>query len=122
MKRPEFEPIKREDGTSEFFDFLDSLPDKDAAKLLATIKKIEEKGLLVAKSQEWVKKLDTNLFEVRAQVGSNIQRGVYFHFENNKYMITHGFTKKTQKTPKREISRGKSIRASFLLEKRNHHE
>ena len=32
---------------------------------------------------------------------------------NNRYIITHGFTKKTQKTPKREIIHAKQIRREF---------
>jgi len=36
-----------------------------------------------------------------------------FHVINNRYIITHGFTKKTQKTPKREIIHAKQIRREF---------
>lgn len=45
MEKPQFYFIKRKDGTSEFIEFINSLPDKDSAKLLATIKKTEEHGL-----------------------------------------------------------------------------
>ncbi|MDR1017137.1 MAG: type II toxin-antitoxin system RelE/ParE family toxin [Lachnospiraceae bacterium] len=97
-----FEPVKREDGTSEFQDFLMSLPVKDGEKLLALIDTVEELGIQEAIKMQWAKKIDTNLFELRSKQGSNIQRGMYFHFENNRYFITHGFTKKTDKTPLRE--------------------
>jgi len=122
MKKPKFTVVKRPDGSSEFYDFLGKLPAKDEAKLLATIEKVEEKGLLVATRQEWVKKLGDNLFELRAKVGSNIQRGVYFHWENENYVITHGFTKKTDKTPKKEINHGRKVRDRFLNERRNNYE
>ena len=36
---------------AEFEQFLDQLPDKDAAKLIATIQNIENNGLLVAERQ-----------------------------------------------------------------------
>lgn len=39
----------------EFEDYLDSLPDKDAAKLLAVINNIEEQGLAIAERQKWTK-------------------------------------------------------------------
>ncbi len=91
---------------NEFEEYLDSLPDKDAAKLLAVINNIEEYGLAIAARQKWIKKLESNLYEIRSKYASNIQRAIYFHWENNKYVITHGFTKKTQKTPKREIKKG----------------
>ena len=45
MKKPTFDRITRPDGTSEFDDFLDSLPLKDRAKLLAVIDNTEELGI-----------------------------------------------------------------------------
>ena len=38
---------------------------------------------------------------------------LYFHVKNNQYIITHGFTKKTQKTPIKEIERAKQIKYEF---------
>ena len=104
----------------EFEEYLDSLSDKDAAKLLAVINNIEEKGLAIAERQKWIKKLTSNLYEIRSKLSSNIHRAIYFHWENNKYIITHGFTKKTQNTPKREIEKG--IRRRGIYERRHHHE
>lgn len=114
MEKPEFRFIERPDGTSEFVEFLESLPSKDSNKLLATIASTQELGLLVAQRMEWVKKIDTDLFELRSKVGNNIQRAIYFQKVGNKYLITHGFTKKTQKTPKREIEHAKRIREQYL--------
>jgi phage-related protein len=116
MTKLKFDFIVREDGSSEFQDFLNELPEKDRYKLLMTMKKIEEKGITEAIKAKWVKKFkgEKNLFEIRSILGSNIQRAIYFHIENDKYMITHGFTKKTQKTPEREILKGKRVRDLFL--------
>ncbi|EOH86269.1 type II toxin-antitoxin system RelE/ParE family toxin [Enterococcus pallens] len=113
MEKPEFRFIERPDGTSEFVEFLESLPSKDSSKLLATIESTQELGLLVAQRMEWVKKLDTNLYELRSKVGNNIQRAIYFQKVGNKYLITHGFTKKTQKTPRKEIEHAKRIREQY---------
>ena len=101
---------------NEFEEYLDSLPDKDAVKLLAVINNIEEQGLAIAERQKWTKKLAPNLYEIRSKRASNIQRAIYFHWENNKYIITHGFPKKTQKTPKKEIKKG--LRRRDTYEKR----
>lgn len=92
---------------------MDSLPVKDKAKMLSTITKTQEHGLLVSQKMEWVKKLDNDIYELRSKVGSNIQRALYFQKIGNEYLITHGFTKKTQKTPKTEIERSKSIRDRY---------
>lgn len=105
---------------NEFNNYLDSLPRKDAVKLSTIISNIEEQGLIIAKQQKWVKKLEPNLFEIRSKYASNIQRAIYFHWENNKYVITHGFTKKTRKTPKREIKKG--LHKRDIYERRHHYE
>lgn len=73
------------------------MPDKDAAKLLAVINNIEEQGLAIVERQKWIKKIELNLYEIRSKRASNIQRAIYFHWEQNSYVITHDFTKKTQK-------------------------
>ena len=51
--------------------------------------------------------------EIRLKCPNSIQRALYFHVINNRYIITHGFTKETQKTPKREIIHAKQIRREF---------
>ena len=38
---------------------------------------------------------------------------LYFHVKNNQYIITHGFTKKTPKTPVREIQHAKMIKVEY---------
>ena len=50
MKKMEFDYY----DWNEFKQFLDQLPDKDAAKLIATIQNIENNGLIIAERQLWV--------------------------------------------------------------------
>ena len=118
MKKPKFEFYTRLNGHTEFLEFLQTIPIKDKQKLLATIATIQEHGLLVAQRMEWVKKLDDDIFEIRSKVASNIQRALYFHVINERYIITHGFTKKTQKTPQSEIKHAKDLKKEF--EDNNH--
>lgn len=113
MKHPKFEFYTRPNKRIEFIEFLQSLPLKDKQKLLATISMIQEHGLLVAQRMEWVKKLDNDIFEIRSKVSSNIQRALYFHVIDDRYIITHGFTKKTQKTPINEIEHAKKLKKEF---------
>jgi phage-related protein len=94
---------------------LETLPKKkDSAKLLRTIEETEKNGMLVAQRLKWVKKLDTNLYELRSKVGSNIQRAIYFHVVNGRYVITHGFTKKRRKTPISELKHEKELREEWF--------
>jgi len=113
MEKPKFEFYTRPNGHNEFLEFYSTLPLKDQQKLLATINRIEKDGLLIAQRLELVKKLDYEIYEIRSKHSNNIQRALYFHASHNKYIVTHGFTKKTQKTPSREIQRAKVIKKEY---------
>lgn len=113
MNHPVFEFYTRPNGHNEFLEFIDQLPLKDKAKLMTMIYQVQEHGIQVSLQMEWVKKIDSDIFEIRSKVSSNIQRALYFHVSNNRYVITHGFTKKNQKTPKSEIKRAKTIKKEF---------
>lgn len=113
MENPKFRPYKRPNGQMEFMDYLSGLPKKEAAKLLLAIHTTEEIGLQKAARALIIKKVDTNLYELRSRLGSNQQRGLYFHVSGNEYLITHGFSKKTQKTPQKEINHAIDLRAEF---------
>lgn len=106
---------------NEFKSFLDKLPDKDAAKLIATIQNIENNGLIIAERQLWVKKLENNLYEIRSKRASNIQRAIYFQVQGSKYLITNTFTKKTQRTPESEKMIARNRRRKYL-KRRNSNE
>jgi phage-related protein len=116
--KAKFTWIKRVDGTSEFEDYLDSLSEKDGAKLSALIDKIEDNGLELAKRLNWVKKLRGDICEIRSKQGSDIQRALYFQKLGNQYVITHGFSKKSAKTPESEIVHAENMMAKYLRAKK----
>jgi len=99
---------------NEFKQFLDQLPDKDAAKLISTIQNIENNGLIIAERQLWVKKPENNLYEIRSKRASNIQRAIYFQVQGSQYLITNASTKKTQKTPESEKKIARSRRSQYF--------
>ncbi|MCL4545174.1 MAG: type II toxin-antitoxin system RelE/ParE family toxin [Chloroflexi bacterium] len=51
-----------------------------------------------------VKHLDGPLWELREESSTNIYRIIYFVFTGRRIVFVHGFQKKTQKTPDREIT------------------
>lgn len=104
-----FNTLEDENKNSEFINFVNNLPQKDKMKLLLTIQKIQDYGIRQAIKMEWVKKLEDGVYEIRSKLGNNHQRALYFQKIGNEYIITHGFTKKTNKTPPREILRSKKI-------------
>lgn len=113
MEKPKFEFYERPNGHNEFLEFLENLPQKDQAKLMAVIYKVQIHGLLTAIKMKWVKKVDDNIFELRSEVGNNIQRALYFYWNGDRYIITHEFSKKTQKTPRKEILHALAIYKEF---------
>ncbi|MCH8873736.1 type II toxin-antitoxin system RelE/ParE family toxin [candidate division KSB1 bacterium] len=42
-----------------------------------------------------------------------IVRNLYFYESGAKIIITHGFIKKTQKTPRKEIEKAKNLRKKY---------
>ena len=64
--------------------------------------------------------LGNGIFELRTKQGSEITRVLYFFFVGNKAVLTNGFTKKTQKTPKSEIELAEKYKADY--ERRKHNE
>lgn len=81
--------------------FMDSLQKPQKAKIFRVIQYIKEYGLVTAIPH--IKKLTgTPLWEIRILGEDNI-RVIYSVVLKNSILILHGFIKKTQKTPPREL-------------------
>ncbi len=82
-------------------DFLDSSPEDLKLKIIFVFKLIETERVL---SKKFFKKLSgTNFYEIRIEWKSNIYRFPCFFEKNKLIVLTHGFQKKTEKTPRKEI-------------------
>lgn len=92
-----------DNGHSPVKDFLKSLPVADRNKVFYTLNMLKTTGIYLREPHS--KKIDSenNLFELRSQFSNNIQRIFYFHFTGKTFVLLHGFTKKTQKIPKKEL-------------------
>lgn len=101
-----------ENGNIPVEEFLKMLDVKMRAKLLGIIKILQEKGNRLR--EPYSKHLDDGIFELRGKVGSDISRVLYFFYYNKKRILTNGFIKKTQKTPKTEIDKAKKYRSDYL--------
>ena len=64
--------------------------------------------------EPYSKPLGDGIFELRGQVGNDISRILYFFYFEGKIIVTNGFIKKTQKTPKNEIEKAKQYRKEFV--------
>lgn len=102
----------KKDGTEPVEEFLDSLNHKDEIKMLRCIELLEDLGINLPGPHK--ESLGDGLLELRAKFSTNITRIIYFHYENGRFILLHGFTKKDQKTPASEIERAKRYREDFL--------
>jgi len=101
-----------ENGNSQIKDFVTSLDPKMRAKVFRLISMVSENGPELR--EPYSKHLDDGIFELRAKVGSNITRVLYFFFIGRRVIVTNGFVKKTQKAPKAEIDKAKTFRKEYL--------
>lgn len=104
--------FERENGEIPAEEFLLSLDKKMRAKILGIMDILQEKGNQLRET--YSKHLDEGIFEIRGKVGTDISRVLYFFYYEGKIIITNGFVKKTQKTPKSEIEKAKKYRNEYL--------
>lgn len=91
----------KEDGTTPVQEFLDQLVVKHRAKALRDIDVLEQHG--TALTEPNVKHIKGKLWELRIRSAKDISRVFYFVHVGTDIVLLHGFVKKTQKTPAREI-------------------
>ena len=103
------------DGSEPVKEFLDSLDVKMRAKMLWTIQLLEVNGIELR--EPYSKALEDSIFELRAKVGSDISRVLYFFVVGHKVILTNGFIKKSTKTPSGEKEKAKRYRAEYLSRK-----
>jgi len=112
-KNYQVEFFRKENGTYPAEDYINSLDDKMSAKIYRVLTMVEANGPELR--EPYSRHLDDGIFEVRAKFGSNITRVLYFFYIGKRIILTHGFTKKTQKTPQSEINKAKTYRNEFIL-------
>ena len=101
---------------SYFRDFLDAQRPKVAKKIFWTLDFIETTEVVPKQYLKSVEGAD-GLFEVRVMWASDIFRIFCFFDEGRLVVLTNGFQKKSQKTPRREIERAERIREEYYSEK-----
>ena len=100
-------------GECPIEEFLDSLASQQALKVAWVLQLIEE--LDVVPVQYFKKLVNTDgVWEVKVPFGGNIFRLLGFLERGNVVILTNGFQKKTQKTPKKEINLAENRKKEYL--------
>lgn len=82
----------------EWIDALDNEPKAEVFKVFEMLKKYgTDLGL------PFVRPLENKIYEVRAKDRSGIYRVLYFAHTDKTFVMLHGFQKKTQATPRKEL-------------------
>lgn len=94
--------------------YLESLPEKVRDKIAYNISKSR-----YFVDKELFKKLNDDIWEFRTRYQGMTYRLLAFwdNDTGNLVVATHGFIKKTQKTPESEIARAEALRKEYLIDK-----
>lgn len=91
--------FKSENGNEPAREWLRDLHIDDKKRIGEDIKTVQFSWPL---GMPIVRKLNPDLWEVRSKINSGIAR-IFFTIINDNMIILHGFIKKSQKTPKKEM-------------------
>ena len=106
---------EKENGEQPAKEFMLSLDKKLRAKLADTIMILQDNGYELR--EPYSKHISEGIFELRAKLGSDLTRVMYFFYVDRHIILTNGFIKKTQKTPQSEIEKAKRYRSDYLKRK-----
>ena len=95
-----------------FEEFYQDLSYKVQQKILWTFRIIEDLDRVPEIYLKHIESTD-GLYEIRIQVGSNIYRIFCFFDSNNLVVVGHGFQKKSQKTPNKELEKAIKIKNEY---------
>ena len=112
MEEYEIELYEKVDGTCPVAEFFESLEPKIWAKVARNIDLLAFHNITLR--EPLVKPVEDGIFELRTQVGNNITRVFYFFFTGKKIVLTNGFIKKTQKTPRKYIEVALEYKADYV--------
>lgn len=99
------------EGRSPVEEYLKKLNDRTLSKVLAVFKLIETQEIVPA---QYFKKLRGHeLWECRVGLAGRSYRFMGFWDKGAVILLTHGFEKKSQKTPDREIKRALDYKADW---------
>lgn len=107
---------KKGTGRCPTTDFLDGLQKKDAVFVERGLKRLAKHGRNKL-GRPYVAYLRDNIWELRINIQSGICRLFFFSDGDRKYVITHGYVKKSGKVPDSEIDKAMEYRNDYFSRK-----
>ena len=95
------EYYRTETGRFPVAEFIDSLEMAARTRIARTLDLLEEFGIHLR--MPYARHLEKQLWELRARLGKNRYRIVYFLATEGSFVLLHGFVKKTEATPAGEL-------------------
>ena len=100
------------DGSIPVEAFLESLDLKTRARFRWSMEQLRLRN--VQAREPLVRHLEGDLWELREESSTNIYRVIYVFFTGRRIVFLHGFQKKTQRTPRRELETARRRYQAFL--------
>jgi phage-related protein len=107
-------------GNSPVLEWFQSQEPKVKAKFGRIFDLLQEQGTAIGKP--YVAPLADKLYEIRVEQDTNIYRILYFSYTGMRFILLHGFQKKTQKTPKKELALAQERMGTFLAAEKSKQE
>ena len=106
---------QKENGEIPLLDFLESLPPKLRAKTFREIELLKEHGPNLREPYTKPLKGQENrgIFELRIKLSTDISRVLYFSYTGTTFVLLHGFVKKTNAIPSREIVKARKFKEDY---------
>ena len=92
-------------GESPVEDFIKAQDERTYAKILTAISLLKQGGPFL--KPPFIKKLQDKLYELRISGASAIR--IFYTMRTEEYFLLHGFKKKSQKTPPKELKIAMSV-------------
>ena len=101
-------------------DFILSLSNKERAKVAHEIEILEKEGIYLSypHTSKIIGKEYKSLWELRIRFSKNNFRIIYFIYIKNTFVLLHGFKKKTNATPKKDLETAKKRMIEYKKRKR----
>ncbi len=110
------EYYRDEKGKEPVADFIDSLAIDTQAKVFRLIDLLEEYGVLL--KEPYTRQVRDKIRELRIKDTQGAIRVLYFTYTGRRFILLHGFIKKTEKTLEKEIEIAEKRIKEFIARQR----